>query len=344
MRLTKSLFFLLVIITLDLSTVTQANTEKWQSISDESLVVQEGSPLDFSQWVLPGPAGKYGRVIANKGKLRFEDASILPNFTCASLAWSRSTGGFPNHKDADAYAIQLKRHGYNLVRFHFVEALLMSGREHDFDFDPEQLDNWLYFLFALKREGIYWIMDGMTSPNGAIGGIYPHRYIKKYDLKTDIYLDGRAQEHWKELVRRIFTIKNPYTKIRIIDDPALMGVVLVNEGGINYLANSSSNTSRTWPKIWQTPFNAWLQEKYKNTTDLTIAWHGELNNDESFFQQSILLPKTLREQSQRMADFQRFIAQLEISTYRWMSAYISSLGFKGLLTQYDNMALLGADK
>lgn len=343
LRLTKVLWFLLVIMALDFSAVSQANTEKWQSVRDESLVIKEGNPLDFSKWVLPGPAGKYGRVIASKGKLRFEDASVTPNFTCASLAWSRSTGGFPNHNDADAYAIQLKRHGYNLVRFHFVETLLMSGRDHDFDFDPQQLDNWLYFLYALKREGIYWVMDGMTSPNGAFGGIYPHRYIKKYDLKTDIYLDAKAQEHWRELISRVFTIKNPYTKVRIIDDPALIGVVLVNEGGINYLANSSSNTSRKWPTVWQIPFNVWLQEKYKNTADLKKAWRTELNSGELLLQQNILLPKTLREHSLRMADFQQFIAHLEISTYVWMSDYIRSLGFKGLLTQYDNMALLGAD-
>ena len=69
-------------------------------------------------------------------------------------------GGFPDHADADRYALQLARHGYNIARLTFLDASLMSGRDGDFDFDPQVLDRIHYLLAALKRNGISWIIDG----------------------------------------------------------------------------------------------------------------------------------------------------------------------------------------
>lgn len=39
------------------------------------------------------------------------------------------------------------------MRIMHIESTLMSGRKLDFDYDPEQLDRFHYFLAALKREG-----------------------------------------------------------------------------------------------------------------------------------------------------------------------------------------------
>lgn len=82
---------------------------------------------------------------------------------CASLAWSPASGGFPDHVTADRYARQLAMHGYNLARLHFVDASLMFGRDRDFDYDPETLDRIQYLLAALKRNGIYWMVDGLVA-------------------------------------------------------------------------------------------------------------------------------------------------------------------------------------
>lgn len=41
---------------------------------------------------------------------------------CASLPWSQAYGGFPDHAEADRYARQSAMRGYNIARFHYVEA------------------------------------------------------------------------------------------------------------------------------------------------------------------------------------------------------------------------------
>jgi hypothetical protein len=161
-------------------------------------------------------------VIGANGSLAFAQApDRRARLNCASLAWSPATGGFPDHRTADLYAEQLRIHGYNLVRFHYVEATLMTDRKGDFDFDPEALDRFRYFLAALKRQGIYWVFDVLTSPNGAIGGVFPHRWVEKHDLKLEVYVDDGARRHWRRLAEALLGAVNPHTGTRPLDDPAL---------------------------------------------------------------------------------------------------------------------------
>lgn len=316
-----------------------ANGSDWITAEDVSLVVKSGSPLDFSKWVPPGPAGKQGRVIIGPGgRLHFEKTIEPARFHCASLAWSPATGGFPAGEQADLFARQLRLHGYNLVRFHYVDASLMSGRDDDFDFDREQLERWLYFLAALKREGIYWVMDAMSSENGALGKVYPHRWVPKYDLKQRVHVDPEAQAHWRELSRRLLTLLNPHTGMRVIDDPALVGIVLVNEGGLNYLGLRHQQ----WPSVLQPGFNRWLASRYAGTSALSKAW-GDLAAEESIERNSVQLPQGLRGRSVRMTDFQRFLMETEANTARWMTSYLRGLGYKGLITSHNNWVSTQAD-
>ena len=47
----------------------------------------------------------------------------------------------------------------------------MEGRKQDFDFNPEQLDRFYYLVAALKRSGIYLILNGLSNSNGGYGNI-----------------------------------------------------------------------------------------------------------------------------------------------------------------------------
>lgn len=321
----RILYFLYLLVHSELSF---ADIDSWQQVKDVSLIISENSPLDFSRFIEPGPAGKFGSVNTNsKGRIVLGSTKKNVSFSCASLAWSPATGGFPDHQQADLYAHQLRLYGYNLVRFHYVDAMLMSNKKVDFSFDLEQLDRWFYFLAALKREGIYWLMDGMTSSNGALGNVYPHRWIPKYNLLERVYYEEQIQEHWKEMVRKILMVKNPYTGIETIKDPALIGIVLVNENDINFLATKSS-----WPNIGiQKDFNVWLLKIYKTTESLGLVWK-DLDNSESLEKNTIKLPKDLNHASARVADFQKYIQYKQESMIGWMTSFLHSQGFKGLVT------------
>jgi hypothetical protein len=231
-----------------------SDTAEWVPVRETSLVVPKGSALDFSFLGTEAAAGAEGRVIATgSGRL------AVP-FHCASLAWSPASGSFPDHATADLYAEQLRVHGYNLARFHFVDAILMTNRDRDFDYDPVELDRFRYLMAALKRNGIYWMIDVLTSQNGAIGGVYPDRWEDKHGLKLDVHFDAAARAHWHRLAETLLATQNPYTGIAPLKDPALALVILVNEGGMEFATIlEQPRSGRDYPQRLQAPFNAWLK-------------------------------------------------------------------------------------
>lgn len=318
--------------------LNRVEASSWQPVKDLSLTITKGSPLDFSDLIEAGEAGKFGFVDNTaKGRIKFTNSARSISLNCASLAWSPTTGGFPNHEQADIYARQLKIHGYNLVRFHFVEAMLMSentgkARRGSFNFNQEQLDNWLYFLSALKKEGIYWLMDAMTAGDGAIDADVEHRWITVYGLKFSLHYNKLAQAHWKDLVSRILLIKNPYTGLVILKDPALIGIVLVNENSFNFLAEKL----KKWPpKDLEKEFNEWLFLKYKTTAKLQSVWQ-DLDDDESLQKRSVKIPKSITEINPRTTDVQKYIQYKQKNMINWMVGFLRNEGYRGLITAFHD--------
>lgn len=323
-----------------LSTYIKAGSgEEWYPVKEVSQIIQEGSPLDFS-YLVEGMAGEHGRVAINSfGHFTFSDlASRQQRFLCASTDLTEITGGFPSHQMAELYVKQLKIRGYNLVRIHSIEAYLMTGRNKDFDFNSERLDRFFYFLSLLKKEGIYWLINGLTSQNGAYGGVQPNRWVKKHELKLKLYYDEQSKKHWKELVAKLWNKKNPYTKLSVLEDPALFGMILVNENGLNFLLRKGV------PKPLKQAFNVFLKEKYSSTQKLKKAWGKELKANEKLELGSVEAPKSVKKRSLRQMDFQRFIHFKEKELANWQIAYLRSIGYQGLITGYNNWYSLSASK
>ena len=320
-----------------------AASDEWLPVREVSLEIQPGSPLDFSA-ILPnraiGPGSTIGagqRVMARQdGRLVFADAPEEPaRLLCASLAWSPASGGFPDHAEADRYALQLARHGYNIARLTFIDASLMSGRDADFDFDPETLDRIQYLLAALKRNGIYWIVDGMTSWRGAYGG-YDDRWDPSSDLKLAFYFDDKAFGHWLEFQRRFLTAVNPYTGTAPINDDALALVILVNENNIEFDSIVREREGKPhYDERLKLPFNAWLKQRYGSTEGLAKAW-PDLTRGERLEDASIELPRSRYEDSPRLKDLQAFFVSVETASAARMTKALRDLGYKGEISSFNN--------
>lgn len=313
-------------------------------IADVGLEVAEGNILDFSALSDTGPAGKFGWAsVGNNGGLRFEQSDRCPRFFCASFQFSPSNGGFPSKDDCPRLVAQLKRTGYNAVRFQCVEANLMSGRDGDFDYSPDQFDRFHFFLARLKEAGIYVVSDFAYNDNAAYGAVRPHRWVKKYAFRRDLFVSEDARVHWKRLVTSIFGIVNPYTGIAPIHDPALLCVVLSNEGGIiELMFREGGGWNATVPRVYQEPFRDWLIKRYGATAVWRKAWGSEAKPGESL-EADIALPSKIRGSSPRQIDFMRFVVDLEQSTYDWMIAHIRGIGYKGLVTSYNNWSWVHSD-
>jgi hypothetical protein len=305
----------------------------WPVLRDNVLLVQKDSALDFSSLVEAGPAGKYGRVTAQAdGHFTFaKKPTTSQRFLGATLIFTPGSGPFPDHSAADAIAEQARMRGYNLARFHYVDAMLMTGQRKDFSANSEQLDRFHYLLAALKKRGIYWMIDLMSSPNGAYGNVEPHRWIKKYNIKSSIYHDDAARDHWREWVKRRMLEKNPYTGLALKDDAALMGVVLMNEGGFSYISNAGFLPSL------QPKFNVWLKKHYNgDRAKLEKAW-GDVKATENWDQASILFPvNRWWPPSPRIADTHRFGEELQSEALAWMEKFLRGIGYAGMITSYNN--------
>lgn len=308
------------------TTIFAAEKDSWLPVTDRNLSIAPNSALDFSALVAHKPAGKNGSVvIGSGGTFGFAAHPGQPvRFLCASQPYGVEEG-FPDHAAADLYARQLRMHGYNLARFTFVDNVLMNGRKADFDFDPVQLDRLHYFLAALKREGIYWMLDGLTSWNAAYGDVGGDRWAKRRSVKLGVYHDPGQQAHWKELVSRLLGAVNKYTGQRLLDDPALVGVILVNEGGLNYLIHQAPS-----PEMDQL-FEKWLVARYGSVQEARRLW-GPLDSAVS----PVVLPRRIWVATAKMVDAQRFYFDVQTKTLKWMTAYLRGLGYNGLVTAFDN--------
>ena len=326
MKCLKNLFLVFLI----LQACQVRAQDQWAVVKDSSLLIEPGSILDFDS-LNPHVKPISARIGLNSsGHFSVLDDSQRPvRFLMGSLGFSVPTGGFPSHAIADLYARQFRMHGYNMARLDFIEETLMHQRKGDFDFNPEQLDRLHYLLFALKREGIYFILNGLSSGNAAYGNI-SERWINQRKVKQGVYFNQDHQSHWKMMMAKMFAGVNPYTGVSTLDDPALAGLILVNEGGLAF-TNRMGVTDALKPQ-----FSDWLKRKYGTTAALKKAWKDDLSNAESIENRSVTFPKPDAWTSRRMSDTQQFFVELEKSTADWMTQYLRQLGYKGMVTAYNN--------
>lgn len=319
---------------------TQA-ADDWLPVRETSMVLGRTSPLDFSKVVPNWSINSDRRLITGKaGYLVRSDDPITPvRMLCASLAWSPASGGFPNHADADVYAAELAKHGYNIARLHFIDASLMTGRERDLDFDPQTLDRVHYLLAALKRNGIYWIIDGLSSWRGAYGG-YDDRWDPSSDLKLALNLDDVAFNHWLKFQRKFLTAINPYTGIAPIHDEALALMILVNENGIEFDSVVREREGKPHYDARLKPlFNDWLRAKYATTAALSQVW-PDLDARERLETASVELPQSRYHDSPRHRDLQAFFVSIEQASVERMTKALRDLGYRGEISNFNNWPTL----
>lgn len=316
-----------------------AGAEEWLPVTENNLEISDGSPLDFSRFLPNAYIGEKNRLIANADG-RFAQAD-KPNralrLQCAAIAWGPPSSGVVDHAFIDRYVRQLRLHGYNIARFHFVDADLMLGQGRDFDFRSEALDRMRYLMAALKREGIYWIIDGLTSESGALGGKDTDRWGPEGNLKRRAYVEDEAFEHWLRFQKEVYATINPYTGLKPLEDPALALIIPFNENGIEFTSfvHEHDDGVTFWPG-YRPAFNAFLKKRYANTAALSRALGG-LASDENLEQETIQLPESRSGGGRRLRDFQAFLVESERLLAQRMEQGLRDLGYRGLVAPYNNL-------
>ncbi len=332
-----------------------------QRISIDKAVPNQGA-MDFSH-LLDAPAGKHGFVTIRDGHLYFEDGTRA-RFLGFNISTRAAT---PTHETAEKLAERFASMGVNLMRLHAPDApindepctwsqtreapLLDYESGSSRNFHPKGLDRFDYFVAKLREKGIYLHVDlmqarqflpgdGLDYPGGYPGG-----------AKGPTIINERLAELQMEYAKVMLTHVNPYTGLRLVDDPAVVTVQMTNEdSAIKGTAEYAQDPVIVpYREEIQRKFNHFLLAKYDTREKLAAAWtsdgvcalgededpaKGSVRMAEGSFTQPVNDPNgdwagsAWAPSPARYADFMEFGIQANRSFYRRFKNYLISLGVR----------------
>ncbi len=301
-------------------------SEAWKALDVSDVKIKPGSCLDFSDLVSKDSCSKSGRVLANAaGKLAFASDPGKPvRFMGASISLPL-IDKMSREQLAEFVAI-VKRSGYNLIRFHFPEFYLMKDSKAELEFNAEAFDKTLQLVKLMNDNGVYLYLDIVTSWSGYMPGTGWSDKAKAMHLKSRIYFEPAIREHWRKAMEKLLLTVNPYSGLRLVDDPAVAAILLFNEQEACFVRDEFNSPAAS--KAW----GAWLERKYKSEEALAKAWGRSESFASAQFKMAFLDDKTV---PGRAIDAAVFIAETELEFANWGTSLLRSAGYKGIVTQYD---------
>jgi len=288
-----------------------------------STQVKPGTALDLSDLVPNIDIDKNGRVIINKdGKLAFESNPARSvrfyGFNLGTNEWKSKFYALTN-EEIENLAKNIRIRGMNLVRLHYLDAAL-CGRTGDphakkpkvFDADklPQQaadlpidnafLDRFDYMVKCFGDQGIYLLIDLADQKSG--WSDFTTDPESADSARTRLFYDERYRKNWSAGAGFILNHVNPYTKVKLKDNPQLIGVTLYNEQDIQ------PGDFKHFSNLWQQNYPMY---------------------------QSEMSMKLLSGSDQEAKDARKFIRQLHLDMNQFYRSELARMGFRGIITQWD---------
>ena len=262
--------------------------------------ITPGSALDVS-FLNEKPAGKHGFLKVADGKFQFAGQGKPVRFWGTNAALY---GPYPPKEDAPGIARCLARQGVNLVRLHLYAVYDNTMIAPDGNLDPVALDQFCWFIAQLKEYGVYSYLDlndGMQFER-LVGHKLPGT---SGNQKMASLFNPELLAAQQKLARMLFTQVNPYTQLKLVDDPAIALYEITNENSL----------TMAWGDLKQR-----LGDPYYG--QLEQLWHTWLKDHGK---EVVPLPSSLGTGSD---DSRRFGAELQQQYYTKMWKLFRELGVK----------------
>ncbi|MFB3882323.1 MAG: cellulase family glycosylhydrolase [Armatimonadota bacterium] len=229
------------------SAISRTDTSGWFPYT----IPWDGAPLDIS-WLNEKPAGGHGFVTVKGGKLAFEDGTPARFWgVCVSAA-----ANFPTHEQSEAIARRMASFGVNMVRTHHADAGWSDPNFFDESygdtqhFDADALDRFDYFVYCLKKNGIYVYLDQLVHRKFAAGDGVANAEALDYAAKPETLFDPTLISLQKKFSHNLWTHVNPYTGLAYKDDSAIALMDFTNENDLFVydldVEPYASNLEREW--------------------------------------------------------------------------------------------------
>lgn len=224
--------------------------DNWQPVEYIKDIVP-GSAMDFS-WRLDAPAGKYGPMVIRNGHFEFRDRpgkrlKFFGTNVCSSAPYT-------SHEWCERVADRFAAYGFNIIRIHHHDGGMVD-RRNTTELNPVAMEQLDYFIWCLKKRGIYVTTDLYVSRRLPAGEIpeYPGALTNIRSYKAMFWLLDSVWENWQAYVRNTLAHVNPYTGTRWQDEPAMLCLNVINEGNIWSVWNSEKFTK----KLYEERFEVW---------------------------------------------------------------------------------------
>lgn len=223
------------------------------------------------------PAGKFGPVRvgddghfhAGKDRIRFLGVNVCFGATV------------PDAQPAGPIAARMAKFGVNVVRFHHMDGYAFPGGivrrgGGSGELDPQAMERLSNFVAQLKAHGIYANLNLLVSRAFRAGDGLPAE-IDSLDWKlrhTVAMYYAPMIELQKQYARDLLTHRNPETKLRFAEDPAVAFVEINNENGLlmHWLSGDLDALPGSLGDDLARQWNGWLKERYKTTSALRKSW------------------------------------------------------------------------
>lgn len=254
-------------------------------------------------------------------------------------------------RQIDEVVATFARAGMNMVRLEAIDnrnCLLGKPEAPDsLHFDRHYLDCLDRWMDSLRRHGIYYYLD-----------LLDFRTFKKGDgvLNTETFdrgarpyalYDARLIALQKDYATKLLTHRNPYSKLRIVDDPAFALVEICNEHGFFLYPEKLESLVEPYASDLIGRWNDWLLTRYGDRAHLQGAWgiaEGQpvLREEEDPEQKSVALPllasyladrsgpdaTAARRAPTRQRDGVEFLSSIQRAYFKEMRDHLRSIGVR----------------
>lgn len=272
-------------------------------------------------------AGEKGQIVVRQGRFVHSATGEPVRF------WA--VNGPPEELKGESLrrcARMLAKRGVNLVRAHGAVFDGKTGQPN-----LERMEQLREIVAAMRAEGIYthlsiyfplWFTPepGLDWLQGYNGSQHPF---------AALYFNPEFEARYRQWWQLLLTEKDAQSGKALIDEPALMGVEIVNEDSYFFWTFSEDNLPDPQLRILEKQFGDWLTKKHGSLEKALTAWGGgRLNRDAPAEGRIAFRPlwNMSNEKTKRDQDTAAFLLESQMGFYRRNCEHLRQLGFKGLVT------------
>jgi hypothetical protein len=203
--------------------------------------------------------------------------------------------------------------------------------------DAQKVSHLLEIVRAMKREGIYthfsiyfplWFtpQPGLSWLEGYDGRKHPF---------AALYFNPQFEEKYREWWTLLLTTKDAQTGKALIDEPAVMGVELINEDSYFFWTFTEKNIPDAQLRILERQFGQWAGRKYGSVEAALSAWDGRrVPRDNPSEGRLGFRPlwNMVNEKTSRDHDTAAFLLESQMAFYQRTYQFLRGLHFRGLIT------------